>query len=227
MKNVLRDPIVKYVFGVAAILGLLVATNVNGNLFELYNHFFSSGIIYYPIITCAYVLSYILYKLMNKYHIVVRYKTIANYFFSMVKREILLISIFVIILHIPIILFCFNGFINNIYIIGYYCIYQVLFLETLCTLSRMLDLYIHKRFTVVVALIAIIAFGDFLLENILFAYITNSIFYFNYLFTFPLQNSNFICCIILVILNIIGNSFVILSAKRENLFLGGEDNEKI
>lgn len=166
-------------------LGYFIGNDINNEFMELYIGKFCIIPIRYSILIFLIFIDYQIFASLNYTSIVFRNKSIFSHFAKSLVKSLKYITLFFIMLNIPVFLMNSEQFISNLSTILLFILNDIVVLVLLISMIRLIDSKIKKRILSSCLFVSVFTILDFVLDNYNFYYFNDIVFNFNYIFILP------------------------------------------
>ena len=199
------------------VLGYFIGNDIRSEFMKLYISKFSVIPYRYAILLFLIFIDYQIFSSLNYTSIIFRHKSMVSYFLKSMIKSLKYISLFFVMLNVPIFIMNIQPFISNFSSILLYIISDILVLLLLISIIRLIDSKVKKRVLSSCLFISIFTILDLILDNYNFYYFDHISFSFSYLFVLPSVYESYLFVFLLIIGLIL--LLIILSIK----FMGKGD----
>lgn len=149
--------------------------------------------------------------------VIVRNKNSFNLFLTISKYEFFTFLIIYICLNIPVLIFNFNPFIDNLFSIIVVILNSVLISLICSSIIKLIDIKFKNRVLSSCTFLVCLSLFDFILEHFNFYVFADNVFDFSYIFALPIIYNNYIIILIFLILIycLLTSSVINLAYKRD------------
>lgn len=226
MKNFLRNPIIIWSFVILILFGTLLNDSGQKEFLDIYIGKMSTAPIRYVLLIIVLFIDYIIFENMNHYTIICRYKSMDHFIIKITIREIAINSIVFTLLHLPLLILNFNFCITNIGAILLFIFNAVIVVSLFTAIIRVVNIWVSNRALSSAMVFSTYALIDFVLENIGFVFIKQTMFDFQEIFIIPYiytQSYLFIAIVIAIVIVLITLTTAILITKNDYILKHNED----